>query len=47
MGDEETIKYLRTQTKLMREMIVLMDKDMADITKRPTPKLPDFVFEDF
>jgi len=47
MREKERIRYLRQQVKLMREMIVLMDKDMAGITKSKTPKLPSFIFEEF
>ena len=42
---ENRERMLRAQVKFMRGIILDLDKTLAEITKRPTPKLPDVVFE--
>ena len=44
--DALRIRKLKMQVEFMREMIEIMDKNLAELTRCPTPKLPTFVYED-
>lgn len=43
---ELTIRKLRTQVSMMREIIILLDKTLSVFRRKTTPDLPPIVYED-
>lgn len=44
--NEVTISKLRFQVSLLRELVIIFDKALSELCRKPTPKLPLIVYED-
>ena len=42
---ELLISKLQSQVASLQNVVKYLDKTVSEVTRRPTPKLPDFVYE--